>query len=225
MTRAGSGRGLRTARKRAGWATAVASISTATALAAALVATATGARAEQSAEDAAAPAGPLAAEMSQLLELQPGGVQLSDNAMAWDGGSVIVVWPSLGESAAPSGLGDNVRDDVVPALGIDPAVDERSSAETTFGSPSTCPVGYYCFYTNNNFDGVRYQFSSSICAGNPSAWGFNNLTSSWANRTGAKIIRALDYNGGPLLWTMRAGYSSSYVGAADDNKMGFWTCG
>ena len=50
------------------------------------------------------PAGPLAAEMRQLLVLQPGGVQVSDNAMVWEATGTVVVWPSPGDLVAPPGL-------------------------------------------------------------------------------------------------------------------------
>lgn len=179
----------------------------------------------------AEPTGPLAAEMAAALEQQPGGVQVSDNAMVWDDGAVVVVWPSPGEDAAPLGLGDGVRSDVLAGLGLaavtlaGPAP-ARSGAASTIsprGTSTSCPVDYYCFYTSTNWDGARYQFSST-CSGSASSYGFDNTTSSWSNRNFDKRINAYDTSGGALLWTMGVGKSSSYVGSADDNRMSAWTC-
>ncbi|RIQ12641.1 peptidase inhibitor family I36 protein [Jiangella rhizosphaerae] len=173
----------------------------------------------------AEPAGPLAAEMTAALEQQPGGVQLSDNAMAWGGGEVIVVWPSPGEEAAPAGLGDGLRSDVVEALGVTELADpwQASGGVEARGSASTCPSGYYCFYTASNFDGARYQFSST-CSGYASSWGFDNNASSWVNRNSSRNYHAYDYVGGTRLWTMTPGTSDSYVGSSADNRMSYWTC-
>lgn len=174
----------------------------------------------------AEPSGPLAAEMEAALDHQPGGVQLSDNAMAWDDGDVIVVWPDPGADAAPFGLGDGVRSGVVEALGItglaqpfEPFADDMQAR----GSASTCPSGYYCFYTSSNFDGARYQFAST-CSAYASSWGFDNTASSWVNRNSGRNYHAYDYLGGARLWTMTPGASDSYVGASADNRMSYWTC-
>ncbi|TDD64318.1 hypothetical protein E1262_28620 [Jiangella aurantiaca] len=173
----------------------------------------------------AEPTGPLAAEMAAALAEQPGGVQLSDNAMAWDDGEVVVVWPNPGDDAAPLGLGDGVRSDVVEALGLAElaAPLQPASGVEARGSASTCPWGYYCFYTASNFDGARYQFSST-CSGYASSWGFDNNTSSWVNRNSSRNYHAYDYVGGSRLWTMVPGTSDSYVGSSADNRMSYWTC-
>lgn len=176
----------------------------------------------------AEPSGPLAAEMNRLLALQPGGVQVSDNAMAWADGAV-VVWPSPGEEHAPAGLGSNVRTDVVDALGLGllamesaPASEPAAAAELA-GTWRSCTAGYYCFYTGQNYDGTRFQFSST-CSGNASSWGFNNQTSSWVSRNYNKRVTAYDYAGGAHLWTMSPGAMKPSVSSAADNRMSYWTC-
>ncbi|WP_162606445.1 peptidase inhibitor family I36 protein [Jiangella asiatica] len=194
----------------------------------ALAATSTGARAvESDATDLTVSAsGPLAAELTEALEQLPGGVQVSDNAIAWDGGEIIAVWPDPGEEAAPAGLGDGVREDVVAQLGLTDLADlsdPEAGAVQPRGSASSCPSGYYCFYTSTNFDGARYQFSST-CSGYASSYGFDNATSSWVNRTSSRTLGAYDSQGGTRLWTMSPNASSSYVGSADDNRMSYWTC-
>lgn len=167
------------------------------------------------------PTGPRAAEMADLLELQPGGIQVSDNAMAWDDGDTVVVWPDPGAERAPADLGTNVRADVIERMGL-----ERQAAgdATVMGSYTSCPSGYYCFYTGSNYDGVRYQFSRT-CSSYASSWGFNNQTSSWVNRAGSnKIIYAYNWNGGPLLWFQAHPSRDSYVGSSDNNRMSYWRC-
>jgi hypothetical protein len=171
--------------------------------------------------DDAEPTGPLADEMAQLLELQPGGVQVSDNALAWDDGATVVVWPDPGEQRAPAGLGSNVRPDVVQQMGLE----ESESADfSPMGVYTSCPSAYYCFYTSSNYDGTRYQFSST-CSGYASSWGFNNQTSSWVNRSGSrKIIYAYDSYGGSLLWHQPHPSQNSYVGSSNNNRMSYWRC-
>lgn len=178
----------------------------------------------------AVPTGPLAAEMAAALEQQPGGVQVSDNAMVWDGGAVVVVWPNPGDDAAPLGLGDGVRTDVLAGLGLSATglggevpVDRSGRQPAPRGTHTSCPVDYYCFYTSMNWDGSRYQFSST-CSGTAAPYGFDNNTSSWANRNLDKRINAYDSSGGTLLWSMGAGRTSAYVGGANDNRMSAWTC-
>jgi hypothetical protein len=168
------------------------------------------------------PRGPLAEEMAELLERQPGGVQVSDNAMAWDGGETLVVWPLPGETRAPAGLGENLIEDVVEDLGLHPQA--RGADFAPAGVYTSCPSGYYCFYTSSNYNGTRYQFSST-CSSYASNWGFNNQTSSWVNRAGSnKIIYAYASAGGSLLWYEPHPSQSSYVGSSNNNRMSYWTC-
>lgn len=170
----------------------------------------------------AAPSGPLAEEMEELLELQPGGVQVSDNAMAWDGGDTVVVWPDPGDQQAPAGLGSNVRDDAVKQLDLQGVL--SSQEFSALGSYTSCPSGWYCFYGGSNYNGARYQFSST-CSSYASSWGFNNQTTSWVNRSGSnKIIYAYNYRGSRLLWFEAHPSRDSYVGSSDNNRMSYWTC-
>jgi hypothetical protein len=152
-------------------------------------------------------------------------------------GATVVVWPSPGAEAAPAGLGENVREDVVKAMGSSLLAEQaspeqdRSDAEyseseeySAMGVYTSCPSSYYCFYTSTNYDGTRYQFSST-CTGTASSWGFNNQTSSWVNRSGSKkIIYAYDYDGGPLLWHEPHPSQNSNVGSSNNNRMSYWRC-
>ena len=172
-----------------------------------------------------APTGPLAAEMTAALEQHPGGVQVSDNAMAWDDGAIVVVWPDPGETVAPFGLGDGVRPDVVAALGLEASV--RSASRTgdvvSRASALSCTPGRYCFYPDANFGGVRSEFSTT-CSAYAGA-SLDGTTSSWVNRNPNRNFHVYDYFGGPRLWTMPAGTltSDAYLGAAD-NRLSYWTC-
>ncbi|AYY14308.1 hypothetical protein EF847_18005 [Actinobacteria bacterium YIM 96077] len=173
-------------------------------------------------EDEPSPSGPLADEMAEMLDRQPGGVQVSDQAMAWDDGATVVVWPAPGESRAPAGLGANVREGAVQQMDLER---QATGADLSpMGTYTSCPSGYYCFYTGTNYDGMRYQFSNT-CSSYASSWGFNNQATSWVNRAGSnKIIYAYDYNGGQLLWYEPHPSRSTYVGSGDNNRMSYWTC-
>ncbi|PSL01845.1 peptidase inhibitor family I36 [Haloactinopolyspora alba] len=216
-------------------------LTTLLAVAAVTMTTATAAHATPGDEPSAGtPSGPLAAEMSRALELRPGGVQVSDNAMAWDGGDVVLVWPDPGAEAAPAGLGANVRTDLVERMDLDDALAQSAPAQSapsdaapsdgaaadgvsTMGDWRTCSPGYYCFYTGTYYNGSRLQFRTR-CSGGAGAWGFSNVTSSWVNRNYNMIVRAYDYKGGRWLWTMRPGAMDTYVGSSDNNEMSYFRC-
>ena len=48
-------------------------------------------------------------DIDAYLGAHPGGVQVSDNAVAYRDGEVVIVFPDPGERRAPEGLGRNVR--------------------------------------------------------------------------------------------------------------------
>ncbi|MEV6272140.1 peptidase inhibitor family I36 protein [Kribbella sp. NPDC051936] len=171
------------------------------------------------------PSGPLAGEMRQLLKLQPGGVQVSDNAMVWEATGTVVVWPSPGERTAPKGLGSNVRRDAARHAGVEPLGDY--STLDVHGCPSGITVkDYYCFYTDINWGGRRLQFTGATSVGNAANWGFDNQTSSWVNTDTDCTVFAYDaVNGGvPNMWYEPEGSVSSYVGNSYNDRMSQWHC-
>jgi len=171
--------------------------------------------------------GPLAGEMRQLLELQPGGVQVSDNAMAWESTGTVVVWPSPGERVAPIGLGKNVRHDTARRLGVEPLADYEGQSDYSIQDVHGCPSGitvkdYYCFYTDINWGGRRLQFTGATRNGDASNWGFANQTTSWVNTDTDCQVFAYAPNVG--LWTEPENSVSSYVGNANNDRMTSWSC-
>lgn len=160
------------------------------------------------------------AEIDAYLRAHPGGVQISDNAVAYRDGEVVIVFPDPGERFAPEGLGDNLRS---TALAADVAQDVGAAAASVAGCPNGTFDHWYCFYTDSNFGGRRLQFLNT-CADYASNWGFNNTTSSWVNTNPRSRIVAWDYRGGKALWV--EGYGVSYdgwVGSGANDRMSYWT--
>ncbi|HEY9494928.1 MAG TPA: peptidase inhibitor family I36 protein [Intrasporangium sp.] len=169
--------------------------------------------------EAASSAGPQK-EIDAYLHAHPGGAQVSDNAVAYRDGEVVVVFPDRGELRAPEGLGANVRS---TALAAKVAEDVGLAAASYAGCPSGTLDRWYCFYTDSNYGGRRLQFLNT-CADYAADWGFNNSTSSWVNTNPNSRIVAWDYRGGEALWV--EGYGLSYdnwVGSADNDRMSYWT--
>ena len=157
-----------------------------------------------------------------------GGVQVSDNAIAWENGPTLVFPDTAkGEKKAPKGLGRNVRVEKAKAAGIQDATAFASPGGTT--DVEGCPGGYfktdyYCFYTDKDFGGRRLQFASTN-TGYAVDWGFDNQTSSWVNNegTGKRVHAWAGAPNGTFLWTEQYGSKASYVGDANNDRMSSWT--
>ncbi|ADU49540.1 hypothetical protein [Intrasporangium calvum] len=159
-------------------------------------------------------------EIDAYLRGHPGGVQVSDNAVAYRDGDVVVVFPDPGEPRAPEGLGANVRS---VALATELADDLQAAAASYAGCPYGASDRWYCFYTDSGFGGRRLQFLNT-CSDYASDWGFNNATSSWVNTNPDSRIVAWDYRGGTALWVEDQGISSDgWVGSGDNDRMSYWS--
>lgn len=171
-------------------------------------------------------------ELDAAMKLTPGGVQVSDNAVVWGDGDVVLVVPDAGSSVAPSGLGSNIRADRVRTPALQALVEQGENSNKSVvaqGSSSTCPHGvtvsdYYCFYQYSNFNGRRVQFTGATQAAYAANYGFDNGTSSWVSWDVDCRVRSYDNAGSTLLWTQNENSQSSYVGSTNDNRMSFWTC-
>lgn len=130
-----------------------------------------------------------AAADTRSLELQktieqhmrdfPGAIQVSDNAIAYEGGAVVLVFPSPGEKVAPDGLGSNVRTDEARSLGLE--IEPQATAYRHGCPYSTITnADWYCFYVDDLWEGRRLQFKDTY-ADFASNWGFDNQTTSWVN--------------------------------------------
>lgn len=181
-------------------------------------------------------------QLDRAMNLKPGGVQVSDNAVAWNGGAAVLVVPSDGEDAAPAGLGRNIRASklTTPALkelaagsseGESASSSQTSDEVVALGSAGSCPGGvtvtdYYCFYQYRNYDGRRVQFTGATEFGYASNYGFNNGTSSWVSRDVDCVVSAYDGTSfQTAMWRQPENSTSSFVGTANNNKMSSWSCG
>jgi hypothetical protein len=78
----------------------------------------------------------LQAQIDAVLENSPDGVQISENEIAWDDGTMILTIPMEGEDGARGS-------------------DEEMSA---YGSPD-CPLYWTCLYEDRDFGGARVAFT------------------------------------------------------------------
>ncbi|MFC6018238.1 hypothetical protein ACFP2T_18765 [Plantactinospora solaniradicis] len=158
-------------------------------------------------------------EIDEYSRRYPGGLQVSDHALAYRGGGVVVVFPEPGQAYAPDGLGNGVR-----AAAEDNGLVTPMATAYRRGCPysTVTNADWYCFYTNSNWRGRRLQFRDT-CADFASNWGFNNQTSSWVNTHRLRRVYTYDSAGGALLWIESTGISeSSWVGASKNDRLSYW---
>ncbi|WP_329230471.1 peptidase inhibitor family I36 protein [Streptomyces sp. NBC_01460] len=187
-------------------------------------------------------------EINEVLATTQGGVQISRNEIAWNGGEAILVFPLPGETTAPvSSPAAQTLQAEVAALGNlatteEPAGDDPEPSASV-AAADACPTeafgnDWYCFYQYTNYGGRRLQWNGTHDLFNPvffSDYGFENKTSSWSNKGGKTIqVRNRSVTGsdpscsahgnGLFLWTEAAHSRSSNVGSGYDNKADcFWT--
>ena len=149
----------------------------------------------------------LQGEVDAVLRARPGGTQISQYEVSWQGGQVVLALPAPAHARVPRA--DRHPRDVAPGA----------------GSSDSCPwsftARYTCFYADAGFNGRRLQFADTYCSGpvNFADWGFANTTSSWVNNT-AHIVKVYD---GPnataaLLWKEYGVSNCPYVGDADNDR-------
>lgn len=183
-------------------------------------------------------------ELEKAMALQPGGVQVSDNAVVWGDADVVLVVPDAGATRAPVGLGRNVRRHLLLTESLrsldltraqvsgDPgaaASSDRVGVMATHGCPGGRLVkDYYCFYTDRDFNGRRLQFTGATRASDAADWGFNNQTSSWVSNDVDCTVRAYNAErpaeGAPGIWRQPENAVSTFVGNSNNDKMSYWTC-
>ena len=150
---------------------------------------------------------PVQGEVDAVLRARPGGTQISQYEVSWQGGQVVLALPAPAHSRTAVPI-------VTPGM-VAPGA----------GSSDSCPwsftARYTCFYADAGFNGRRLQFADTYCSGpvNFADWGFANTTSSWVNNT-AHIVKVYD---GPnataaLLWKENGVSNSPYVGDADNDR-------
>lgn len=115
-----------------------------------------------------------------LAETGNGGVQISANEIAWNGGEPILVFPLPGETKAPpSSAAARNAEGLSSTSDVEPQVDWEG-----------CPAGaddnrWYCFYEDQNFRGRRLQWNWAHCQTGLRFvdYGFDNDTTGWVNTT------------------------------------------
>ena len=81
----------------------------------------------------------------------------------------------------------------------------------------SCPNGYVCLFEDVNWEGTMIMFNSCCAWNNLSAYGFDNVASSWRNRKNVDAeIATLSGGGGSRLCLNNNSYSSSMPGGWDN---------
>src|SRR5690349_4357515 len=117
------------------------------------------------------PAGAVAlqGEVDAALRTRPGGTQISQYEVSWNGGQVVLALPVPADSRRAS----------IPGPTVTPGMQVPGG-----GSSDSCPwsftARYTCFYADAGFGGRRLQFADTYCSGpvNFGDWGFANTISS-----------------------------------------------
>ena len=148
-------------------------------------------------------------QIDEALRVRPGGTQISQYQVSWQGGEVVLSLP-------------------VPATGRVPAGSGRSRAgalSSAVATSDSCPwsfsARYTCFYSDVGFSGRRLQFADTYCSSavNFGDWGFSNTISSWVNNSSHTVSA---YDGpnttGALLWKQYGVGSSANVGSAANDR-------
>ncbi|MFF2375079.1 peptidase inhibitor family I36 protein [Streptomyces xiamenensis] len=132
-------------------------------------------------------------QINEILNNTDGGVQISDNEIAWDGGEVIMSLPLPGQVEAPPSSPEAIRLQA-QISGVPLAeVLEAAASNIELAASDSCPTevfgnDWYCFYQHPHYEGRRLQWNArKLNMVYFSAYDFVNKTSSWSNR-GGKII-------------------------------------
>ncbi|MFE7455722.1 peptidase inhibitor family I36 protein [Streptomyces sp. NPDC057554] len=148
-----------------------------------------------------------------------GGVQISANEIAWNGGEPTLTFPLPGEDEAPQSSPQALRQKGIKATDVEPLAD--------WGG---CPAGkddnrWYCFYDEADFKGRRLQWNWAHCSGGIrfGDYGFDNKTTGWVNTTPNKskvgmVVTVYDGWFTGSLWVERPWTKVSKVDSFHNNK-------
>jgi hypothetical protein len=158
-----------------------------------------------------APAGrnALQHQIDAVLRARPGGTQISQFQVSWQGGEVVLSLPVPGTGRVP----------VTSGQGRAGAL--SSAVATSDSCPWSYSARYTCFYSDVGFSGRRLQFADTYCSSavNFGDWGFSNAISSWVNNSSHTVSA---YDGpnttGALLWRQYGVGSSANVGSTANDR-------
>ncbi|RSN04695.1 hypothetical protein DMH25_20995 [Streptomyces sp. WAC 01325] len=187
-------------------------------------------------------------EIDKVLANTEGGVQISRNEIAWNGGEAIMAFPLPGETHAPpsspaaqklqakvAGVPFNqkaIPAEIEGAAASEPVPSDETEPTVTPLASDACPTevfgnDWYCFYQYKNYGGRRLQWNASHKWPNPvyfSAYDFVNRTSSWSNKGGKTIYVAGRIHAGSdmscynTLWEEPGHSRAASLSSALDNK-------
>ena len=159
-----------------------------------------------------APAGrsALQHEIDAVLRARPGGTQISQYQVSWQGGEVVLSLPRPRHRAVCRAR---------------PAGSRAGALSSAVATSDSCPwsfsARYTCFYSDVGFSGRRLQFADTYCSSavNFGDWGFSNTISSWVNNSSHTVSV---YDGpnttGALLWRQYGVGNSANVGSAANDR-------
>jgi len=102
----------------------------------------------------------------------------------------------------------------VASVGLLGAGLAAAAAPASAGTPGSCASGYFCVYTDGNFDGAQYSVPDSAGYTNmPAAW--HDQCSSWVNHTG-RIWNVYDNAGRTVLQRVGNGSVASVPAGTND---------
>ncbi|MFH9133699.1 hypothetical protein [Streptomyces sp. NPDC017524] len=105
-------------------------------------------------------------QIDTVLAKTTGGVQISPNEIAWEGGEVIMSFPLPGEETAPpsSQAATNLQ---AKAAGISKqSIKDAVASGKSLAASDNCPTevignDWYCFYQYKDFGGRRLQWNQA----------------------------------------------------------------
>ncbi|MBK3597027.1 MULTISPECIES: peptidase inhibitor family I36 protein [Streptomyces] len=179
-------------------------------------------------------------QIDTVLANTTGGVQISLNEIAWEGGQAIMSFPLPGEEVAPPSSQAAIDLQTQQAGVSKQSVKAAAAAgEALAAASDSCPTevfgnDWYCFYQYKDFGGRRLQWNQAkhdvVFF---SQFDFVNKTSSWSNKGGKYIyVQGRSQTGSDrscwekplILWQEAPHTSKAFVGSSLDNKADcFWT--
>lgn len=81
----------------------------------------------------------------------------------------------------------------------------------------SCPSGWVCLFADATWQGDMLQFNTCCAWNNLSAFGFNNIASSWRNRMSVDAQIAKETGGGGAILCLNNGSYSSTMPSGWDN--------
>ena len=142
---------------------------------------------------AASPEPDVDRRVGDFLAEHPDAEQVAPHQVAWDGGDVVMTFPSSAGAHALRGQDGGER----------------------LASAGACGPGWSCLYEDPWYGGRMLQFRSCGYTQSLGSYGFANRATSWVNNRGS-WTRVFD--GGSVLWTEYGYAQVGHVGSAANDR-------